>query len=254
MAPSCEHSDSLSDIHSVEYGGVDVESSKCDLSFRPGTKLSLVLTKKPEREAPRVKIAIEGSTENLRGKIWYPSEKDGEIDTTHSNCSWNVQLNTEYRVPLALKHRVFCKVWTDNCPLCKADAEQKADYEEVFQTFLSQLKQSENRLSEQRLQAKNLQKALESRIRQLKQAAVDNERKLAEVLQENETLKEENKGMRSQVFNFKHKEERQNAKIWECINHERMDGGQPPPRSPVDNAEGHFDSSSSSGWEPVDAN
>ncbi|KAI6243070.1 hypothetical protein M3Y99_00155900 [Aphelenchoides fujianensis] len=187
MAPSCEHSDSLSDIHSVEYGGVDVESSTCDLSFRPGTKLSLVLTKKPQREAPRVKIAIEGSTENLRGKIWYPSEKDGEIDTTR----WNVELNTEYRVPLALKHRVFCKVWTEECPLCKADAEQKAVHETQLQSLRSQLKQLENRLAEQRLQSENTQKVMESRIRQLEQAAVDNERKLKTVVDQNESLKKE---------------------------------------------------------------
>ncbi|KAI6226347.1 hypothetical protein M3Y99_01300700 [Aphelenchoides fujianensis] len=206
---SCKHSAFLCCRQSVEYRGEDVQSPQGFLPFRPDTDFRLVVTKNPERRAPHVKIAIEGSTESLRGELWYPSEKDGEIDTTR----WNVQLNTEYRVPALLNHRVFCKVWTDDCPLCTDEAEQKADYEEVLQTFRSELKQSENRLSEQRLQVENLQKTLKSRIRQLKQAAVDKERKLAEVLQKNETLKEENEGMRAQVFSFKHKEERQNAVV-----------------------------------------
>ncbi|KAI6243081.1 hypothetical protein M3Y99_00157600 [Aphelenchoides fujianensis] len=187
MAASCKHRAFLSSVHSVQNRGADVRSSKNILLCRPGTKFRLVLTKQADTRALHVKIAIEGPAEGLKAEMWVLNAEGGE----HIRPTLlNLQHNTGYWVSALLNHRVFCKVWTEECPLCK-QAKQNADHEKALQSFRSQLKQSKTRLSEQRLQSENSRKALESRIKQLEQAAVDNERKLAAVVDENESLKKE---------------------------------------------------------------
>ncbi|KAI6171494.1 hypothetical protein M3Y99_02002200 [Aphelenchoides fujianensis] len=182
----CEHSTYLSTVHSVAYHGADVQSSKVALLFRPGMIFSLVLTASCST-LQHVKIALEGSVEGLKGAIWTHDKKGDDLIFLE-----DVQLNENYWIALSPNSRVFCRVWTDECPFfeCKL-AQQQAAHKKELQTLRSQLKQSETRLIEQRWRAENSQKALESRIQQLEQEAADNERKLATAVDENDSFKQQ---------------------------------------------------------------
>ncbi|KAI6239740.1 hypothetical protein M3Y99_00540200 [Aphelenchoides fujianensis] len=152
MAASCKHSTFLSTVQSVEYRGTDVQSPKCELPFRPGTNFSLVLTKHAFGKRPDVKIAIEGSADGSKGALWVSDERG-----QNSIPPWNAQLNKNYTVSLSPNYRVFCTLWTEECPFCKHEtAQQEADHEEKLQTLRSQLEQTEDRLAEQQLQASGL--------------------------------------------------------------------------------------------------
>ncbi|KAI6221013.1 hypothetical protein M3Y99_01569400 [Aphelenchoides fujianensis] len=181
MAAFCKHSTFLSAGFDVQYHHCGVQSPKCELPFRPGTKVSLVVTNVLNVPSEKdVKIAIEGSAMGLKGEIW----AGNSIGNEHFFCA-NAEFNTNYRLSLGYSDRVFCKVWLDECPFCKAGAKQKEAHEKKLQTLCSQLNQLEDRFSEQRLQAEN---TLKSRIQQLEQEAADNERKLAAAGNENAVL------------------------------------------------------------------
>ncbi|KAI6230490.1 hypothetical protein M3Y99_01057100 [Aphelenchoides fujianensis] len=174
MAVSCKHRAFLSTDVYVQYCGESVQSPKFELPFRPGTNVSLVLTKEPHLSNAYVKITIEGSANGLKAKMWVLDEEGRDLVPR-----WNAQLNKDYWTSGLLKHRVFCRLWTDDCPLSTHDAEQKAAHENELQTLRSQLKQSEDRVAVQQLQTRVSQNVLQSRIQQLEQGAADNERKLA---------------------------------------------------------------------------
>ncbi|KAI6226262.1 hypothetical protein M3Y99_01309900 [Aphelenchoides fujianensis] len=195
MAAACNHPAALPCVQSVDYRGVNVRGPKCDLPFRPGTKFLLGVTKRRDPKKKQVRIAIDGPADGLKGELW--------IVDTHSDqlvSRWSAQLNKNYAVTLSADHRVFCKVWPEECPVCKDEAaQQETDHREELKALRSQLKQSEDDASEQRLQAENSQKALQSRIRQLEREAAESERKLAAALQENDARTAKNTQLASTI-------------------------------------------------------
>ncbi|KAI6230497.1 hypothetical protein M3Y99_01058000 [Aphelenchoides fujianensis] len=195
MAVSCKPRAFLSTDVYVQYCGESVQSPKFELPFRPGTNVSLVLTKEPHLSNAYVKITIEGSAHGLKAKMWVLDEEGRDLVPR-----WNAQLNKDYWTSGLLKHRVFCRVWTDDCPLCADDAEQKAAHEKELQTLRSQLKQSEDRVAVQQLQTRVSQNVLQSRVQQLEQGTADNERKLAAAVNENESIKQE---LAAEIFGLK---------------------------------------------------
>ncbi|KAI6171249.1 Speckle-type POZ protein-like isoform X1 [Aphelenchoides fujianensis] len=236
MAAVCNHSGLLLTVHNVEYQEEDVESSKCELPFRPGTKISLVLTCPTDSEESDVqlKIAIEGSAEELKGALWVSHEK-GRNYISHRD----VDFNTNYSIYAMCYDRVFCDVWTDECPFCEdGTAEQEAAHEKELEILRSQLKQSEDRLAEQRLQAENVQNALQSRIQQLEEEAMENERKLAAAVdelsnaaskQENEQLATVNAGLTAALDEQKTASEaleKENEELRALLADSQQNGGQ----------------------------
>ncbi|KAI6233425.1 hypothetical protein M3Y99_00911400 [Aphelenchoides fujianensis] len=161
MTAACKHSALLSSFYSVKYEGVDVQSPKGELPFRPGTKFSLVLMKSPSVEQS-VRIAVEGSTEGLKGAVWILDEDGGYLA-----FPLNVQLNTNSWFCIPLNSRVFCK-----------------------------LDQLEARVFELQQPTEN---SLRSRIQELQKEAADKERKLAAALHENDARMAKNTVLASTI-------------------------------------------------------
>ncbi|KAI6234147.1 hypothetical protein M3Y99_00830100 [Aphelenchoides fujianensis] len=180
-------------VHSVVYRGADVESEKIDFPYSPGTKFSLVVTKPADSLVTNVKIGAEGSVESLHGAIWVENHEG-----RNSIPRWEARFNTNYPAALSLNDRVFCCVWIKECSFCK-----EADHEKVLESLRSQLEQSERRLAEQRLQAENSQKALESRIHQLEREGADNKRKLTTAVEEDgPSIREKKERIPSSVYSL----------------------------------------------------
>ncbi|KAI6239749.1 Kelch-like protein diablo [Aphelenchoides fujianensis] len=182
MATACKHSACLSAVIDVQFCGVDVESPKCELPFRAGTKFSLEVTE-PSTAGLFVKITIDGRAEGLSGAIWGLS-KEGDCGPRTG-----IEVNAYYPVYPSLNDRVFCEVWTDECPFCEDEREAVAEaLERERATRRKTIESLEKNLSELELQVENTTRAYHSRFRQLKQQATDNEQKLAAALKENAVL------------------------------------------------------------------
>ncbi|KAI6243077.1 hypothetical protein M3Y99_00157000 [Aphelenchoides fujianensis] len=180
MAASCKHRAFLSSVHSVQNRGADVRSSKNILLCRPGTKFRLVLTKQADTRALHVKIAIEGSAKGLKGEIRVVDEEGIE-----SFSRRNAELNRTYRVSASLNHRVFCKVWTEECLFCKDEVTQKAAAKALkndFHQLNSQIHDLKHRLAKQQEDAENTQKQLRFRIRAMEEKAVAKKRNYGSII------------------------------------------------------------------------
>ncbi|KAI6234163.1 hypothetical protein M3Y99_00832100 [Aphelenchoides fujianensis] len=188
MADECKHSAFFSTVNVVQYRGVDVESPKTALPFRPDTKFNLVLTNGRTSLDKYVMIAIESSVEGLKGEMWILDEKGGDFIPR-----WEAKFNTNYWFHPSLNYRAFCKVYTEECTFCKEEEKALASaLEREAATHRKIIKSLENDLSEQRLQAENTQNALQSRIHQLENAE-------AAYAQKNSTLTFKNAQLASNV-------------------------------------------------------
>ncbi|KAI6239729.1 hypothetical protein M3Y99_00539000 [Aphelenchoides fujianensis] len=196
MATACDHPAALPCVQSVDYRGVDVQSPKTSLPFRPGTKFSLVLKKLTSVEQA-VKIAIEGLPVGLKCAIWTLSTDDDFTPRV------NVKPNKYCPVYPSLNDRVFCKVWPEECPFCKEEQEASAKALEREEATPRKATESvENEPSEERVQAEC---ALLSRIRQLEREAADGEQKLAAALQENDARVAKNAQLASTIQSLEEK-------------------------------------------------
>ncbi|KAI6234172.1 hypothetical protein M3Y99_00833200 [Aphelenchoides fujianensis] len=188
MADECKHSAFFSTVNVVQYRGVDVESPKTALPFRPDTKFNLVLTNGRTSLDKYVMIAIESSVEGLKGEMWILDEKGGDFIPR-----WEAKFNTNYWFHPSLNYRAFCKVYTEECTFCKEEEKALASaLEREAATHRKIIKSLENDLSAQRLQAENTQNALQARIKQLEQSE-------AAYVQQNNTLMTKNAQLTSNV-------------------------------------------------------